>query len=138
MPALVPPCSRTLPGLSPAWQHGHGLSSLGTANTSQTWRIRHFGCRESHAKAISFYCRSAPSDHPLGLPPPSVMHWGGLVCSGGRVLWHRGYGNERVSLNPAAAAGPGLLVQGIWQLGQQSPGLFWGGLAAPRGGKGPT
>lgn len=86
MPALVPPCSRALPGLSPAWQHGPGLSSPGTADTSQTWRIRHFGCRESHAKPISFYCRSAPSDHPLGLPlaAPAKRHaWGGAGVLGG-------------------------------------------------------
>lgn len=81
MPVPVPPCRRVLPGLSPAQWHAPGLPSPGTADTNQTRRIRHFGCRQSHTKPVSFYSGSAPSDHPLGRPPaavsPSIMHGAG-------------------------------------------------------------
>lgn len=45
------------------------LPSPGSSSTNQTRQIRHFRCGESRTKPVRFYCRSAPSGHPHGLPP---------------------------------------------------------------------
>lgn len=141
MPLPVPPSRRVLPGLSPeGWQlplspprapltqarpGGSGISGAGRA-----------------ALNLATFTAGVPQETiPLAshrLLPTSIMHrglgvLGGPGCFGAGAMAAKGCLLIRRQLR-----GPGLLVQGIWQLGQQSPGPFRGGLAAPRGGKRPT
>lgn len=83
-----------LPGLLPAGWHAPGPHSPGTANTSQTQQISHFGCWQSHTKPVSFDCRSAPNNHLLGVLLAALPHGWGAEHTGGAGalawgLWQR-------------------------------------------------
>lgn len=135
MPVTVPPGRGDLPGSAPRGGTFPAAFSPGTADTSQ---ISPSGILGAGRAALELPQATIPLASRRLPPGPCITHRGPGMARGAGCFGAGAAAAKGCLLIRRQLRGLGLLVQGIWQLGQQSPVPFRGGLAAPRGGKGPT